>query len=97
LPSTRGGSTPTTAVFALNRHLSEPMELRVELRGLGAARRIDHALALCHPDLKATNHRGAPEAVVPRTHPHVAVDGEILLARLPPGSWNVIVTSAANH
>jgi hypothetical protein len=27
----------------------------------------------------------------------VTVDGETLLARLPPASWNVIVTSAANH
>ena len=90
-------ATGTTAVFALNRHLSEPMELRVELRGLGAARKIDHALVLCHPDLKATNHRDAPDAVVPSSNPHVTVDGETLLVRLPPASWNVIVTSAAKH
>ncbi len=89
--------TGTTAVFALNRHLDEEMELRVELRGLGAARRIDHALALCHPDLEATNHRDAPDAVAPRVNPHVTVDGETLRARLPPASWNVIVTSAVNR
>ncbi len=90
-------ATGTTTVFALNRHLSEPMELRVELRGLGAARQIDHALALCHADLKATNHRDAPDAVVPRANPHVTVDGETLVVQLPQASWNVIVTSAANH
>jgi alpha-N-arabinofuranosidase len=70
------------------------MELRVELRGLGATRKLDHALVLCHPDLKATNHRDAPDAVVPSANPHVTVDGETLLVRLPPASWNVIVTSA---
>jgi alpha-N-arabinofuranosidase len=90
-------TTGTTAVFALNRHLSDEMELRVELRGLGAERRIDHALTLAHPDLKATNHRDAPDTVVPRTNPHVTVDGETVLVRLPPASWNVIVTSAAKR
>jgi alpha-N-arabinofuranosidase len=89
--------TGTTTVFALNRHLSEDMELRVELRGLGAVRRLDQALTLCHPDLAATNHAAAPDAVVPRKNPHVTVDGETLVARLPPASWNVIVTSAANR
>ena len=86
--------TGTTTVFALNRHLTEEMELRVELRGLGTARQIDHAVVLSHPDLQATNHRGAPDAVAPRANPHVAVDGETLRARLPPASWNVIATSA---
>jgi alpha-N-arabinofuranosidase len=89
--------TGTTAVFALNRHLTEDLELRIELRGLGAARRLDHALALCHPDLKATNHRGAPDAVVPRDNPHVRVDGETVVARLPPASWNVLVTTAVDR
>ena len=87
--------TGTTAVFALNRHLDEDMELRIELRGLGAARRLDQALTLWHRDLQATNHRGAPDAVVPRDNPHVQVDGETVVARLPPASWNVVVTTAA--
>ena len=86
--------TGTTAVFALNRHLTEEMELRVELRGLGATRRLDQAVTLCHHDLKATNHRDAPDAVAPRANPHVTVDGETLIARLPPASWNVVVTTA---
>jgi alpha-N-arabinofuranosidase len=89
--------TGTTAVFALNRHLHEDMELRIELRGLGAARRLDHALTLGHRDLQATNHRGAPDAVVPRDNPHVRVDGETIVARLPPASWNVLVTTAAGR
>ena len=83
------------AVFALNRHLTEEMELRVELRGLGAARAIDHALALHHRDLSTTNRVDAPDAVVPQANPHVAVEGESMVARLKPASWNVIVTTAA--
>ena len=89
--------TGTTAVFALNRHLGEDMELRIELRGLGGARRLDQALTLWHRDLQATNHRGAPDAIVPRDNPHVRVDGETLVARLPPASWNVLVTTAAGR
>jgi len=85
----------TTAVFALNRHLSEEMELRVHLRGLGAARRLDQAVTLCHRDLRATNRKEAPDTVVPRTNPDVVVDGESIVARLPPASWNVLVTTAA--
>jgi alpha-N-arabinofuranosidase len=86
--------TGTTAVFALNRHLTEEMELRIELRGLGATRQLDQAVTLCHHDLKTTNHRDAPDAVAPRANPHVTVDGETLIARLPPASWNVVVTTA---
>jgi alpha-N-arabinofuranosidase len=89
--------TGTTAVFALNRHLDEDMELRIELRGLGATRRLDQALTLWHRDLQVTNHRGAPDAVAPRDNPHVRVDGETIVARLPPASWNVLVTTAAGR
>src|SRR5215468_599826 len=89
--------TGTTAVFALNRHLDEDMELRIELRGLGATRRLDQALTLWHRDLEAINHCGAPDAVVPRDNPHVRVDGETVVARLPPASWNVLVTTAAGR
>jgi alpha-N-arabinofuranosidase len=89
--------TGTTAVFALNRHLTEEMELRIQLRGLGAARKLDHALALHHRDLAATNRVQAPDAVVPRANADVAVDGESVVARLKPASWNVIVTTAANR
>jgi alpha-N-arabinofuranosidase len=87
-------SSGTTTVFALNRHLTESMELRVELRGLGKDRQLDHALALHHNNMKATNTSEAPNTVVPEDNPHVQVDGETIVAILKPGSWNVIVTTA---
>lgn len=90
-------ATGTTTVFALNRHLTESMQLRIELRGLGTTRTLDHALALHHSNMKATNTKDAPNTVVPENNPYVQVDGETILAELKPGSWNVIVTTALSR
>ena len=84
-------------MFALNRHLTESMQLRIELRGLGTTRTLDHALALHHSNMKATNTKDAPNTVVPENNPHVQVNGETILAELKPGSWNVIVTTATGR
>jgi len=84
--------TGTTTVFALNRHLTEEMELRVELRGLGKERRLEAATSLHHLNVKAVNTREAPHTVVPVVNKDVRVEGDGLVARLKPGSWNVLVT-----
>ena len=79
-------------VFALNRHPDEDMELTLECRGFGEAPawRIVEALELAHPDLKATNTRGAPDRVAPQDHSGAEVSDEAtLIARLRPASWNV--------
>ena len=89
-------SSGQTVVFALNRHLSEEMEIKIELRGLGQDRRLVEALELYHVNPKATNTKDAPNTVAPRSNADVRVDGETLVAKLKPGSWNVIV-SAANE
>jgi alpha-L-arabinofuranosidase len=86
-----------TAVFALNRHLSEEMELRIELRGLGRERQLVEALELHHPNLKATNTRESPDTVKPVKNTRVSVEGEVLTARLKPGSWNVFVSQAGDR
>jgi alpha-N-arabinofuranosidase len=90
-------ATGTTTVFALNRHLTESMQLRIELRGLGTTRTLDHALALHHSNMKATNTKDAPNTVVPENNPHVQIEGETILAELKPGSWNVVVTTATGR
>lgn len=84
----------TTTVFALNRHPTEPLDLSVELRGLGAARHLLTAQELHHANLKAVNTRELPDTVGPRDMGYVSVAGERILARLKPLSWNVIVTRA---
>jgi alpha-L-arabinofuranosidase len=81
-------------VFALNRSTTEEMQLAVELRGLGA-RRLVEATELHHPDLKASNTRGAPSLVAPKKHGDASTAGTILRAKLRPLSWNVFVTDGA--
>ena len=81
------------AVFALNRHLDEDMELRIELCHLGGQRRIEHALELFHTDMKAANSRDKPDTVVPAENTAVRIEGGVLIARLKPGSWNVLVST----
>ena len=87
-------ATGTCTILALNRHLSEPMDLDVELRGLGHQRQLVMAQQLHHADLKATNTRDAPDTVVPHELAGVRVAGERLRATLKPASWNIIVTRA---
>ncbi|GGP26870.1 arabinosylfuranosidase ArfA [Silvimonas amylolytica] len=84
-------NTGQTVIFALNRHLSEDMELKAELRGLGRNRKVVEALELHHTNMKATNTREAPDTVKPAANTHVRLDGDTVLATLKPGSWNVIV------
>jgi alpha-N-arabinofuranosidase len=84
----------TTTIFALNRHLTEPLELHAQLRGLGTRRQLVSAVEVWDPKLKAVNTKELPNAVTPRNNPDVTVDGERLTARLKPASWNVIVTRA---
>ena len=85
----------TTTIFALNRHLTEPLDLSAQLRGLGGRRLLTAALEIHDPKLKAVNTKDTPNAVVPRTNTEVSVNSEQVTARLKPASWNVIVTRAA--
>jgi len=84
--------TRTTTVFALNRHPTEELELRAELRGLGRERKLQAALSIHHRDLRAVNTRQAPDTVAPVANPKAHAEGGDLLARLPPLSWNVLVS-----
>jgi alpha-N-arabinofuranosidase len=76
-------------LFALNRHLSEPMPLTVTLNGFDT-KSIRAARTLHHPDLNATNTRDAPDAVRPMTLNGASIAGDRLRTTLPPASWNVI-------
>ncbi|MFT7722445.1 MAG: alpha-N-arabinofuranosidase [Roseateles sp.] len=87
-------ATGRTAVFLLNRHLSDEMDLSVTLRGLGAERGLVSAEQLHGADLNATNTADAPGRVAPQALNGVAIDGEQLRVTLKPASWNVIVTKA---
>ncbi len=87
----------TTAVFILNRHLSEAMDLSITLRGLGEERVLVEALQLHHDDLQATNTEAEPGKVAPTPLNGVVMQGEQLRVQLQPASWNVIVTKAVRQ
>jgi len=86
-------ATGQTAIFALNRHLTEEQEISIELRGLGDRQRLTEASELFHADVKAINTKDAPDNVSPARNESVRIDGHRLTAHFKPGSWNVIVTT----
>ncbi|MDR0637408.1 MAG: alpha-N-arabinofuranosidase [Spirochaetaceae bacterium] len=78
----------TLTLFAVNRNLTEAMELEAGLHGFEDYRFIEH-ITLHNPDLHAVNSAGGekirPEKAAPRKR-----DGPCLDVTLPPASWNVI-------
>jgi alpha-N-arabinofuranosidase len=82
------------SVFALNRHLSEEMELSTELRGGLGALTLIHATVLAGFDLSATNSADR-ELVRPTANAVGRVAGHTLCATLRPASWNVFVLTYA--
>jgi len=84
----------TLVVFALNRHMTEPMALEVDMRGFAEGRVIESAVQIHHPNMKAVNTKDAPDTVSPQPLTGVELDGGKLTAKLAPASWNVIVTRA---
>ncbi|MEJ8847630.1 alpha-N-arabinofuranosidase [Variovorax rhizosphaerae] len=76
-------------IFALNRHLEEPMPLDVALRGFGVPVLIE-ALELRHADLKAVNTKDQPDNVSPAPLAGVTLATDRVQATLAPASWNMI-------
>ena len=89
---TEDAATGQIVIFALNRHLSETMNLEVALRGFGGKRRVAQAIQLHHSNLKTVNSKSDPDAVSPEPLMGAKIADDILKASLLPGSWNVIVT-----
>jgi alpha-N-arabinofuranosidase len=76
-------------LFALNRHLTDPMPLEVDLtpfRDLA----VRSARLLHHPDLEAINTRDEPGTVRPVPLTEVRMSGRLLQAALPPASWSML-------
>ncbi|WP_080832963.1 alpha-N-arabinofuranosidase [Cohnella massiliensis] len=77
-------------VFAVNRHLSDPLGVDIDLRSFGAASLIEH-IELTSDDLKAVNTADDPDRVKPVSGTgSVAAEGLVFAARLPKASWNVL-------
>jgi alpha-N-arabinofuranosidase len=84
--------TGAVTVLALNRHVTDEIELEVELRGFGK-QNVTVATELHHRNLKAINSVDATDEVAPKKLSEVAIAGQVLHAKLKPLSWNVLVTS----
>ncbi|MBA2936856.1 alpha-N-arabinofuranosidase [Paenibacillus sp. CGMCC 1.16610] len=76
-------------VFAVNRHLSETLDLDINLRSFCEVRLVEH-LVLEHDDLKATNTKLHPENVIPHNQGTARMEEGHVQARLSKSSWNVI-------
>ncbi len=76
-------------VFAVNRHLTEELDLQVDLRSFGEVKVLEH-LVLEHEDLKAVNTLEQPQRVQPHNKGNTRADGSRVEARLSKASWNVI-------
>ncbi|MFM9331506.1 alpha-N-arabinofuranosidase [Paenibacillus mesotrionivorans] len=76
-------------VFAVNRHLTEELDLQVDLRSFGGVKVLEH-LVLEHEDLKAVNTLEQPQQVQPHNQGNARTDGSRVEARLSKASWNVI-------
>jgi alpha-N-arabinofuranosidase len=76
-------------VFAVNRHLTEELDLQVDLRSFGGVKVLEH-LVLEHEDLKAVNTLEQPQQVQPHNQGNARTDGSRVEARLGKASWNVI-------
>jgi alpha-N-arabinofuranosidase len=75
-------------IFAVNRNLTESLDLTADVHGFEGCRLAEH-ITLHHADLKAVNS-AKEEAVRPETISGGKLDGGKLETRLPPASWNVI-------
>lgn len=76
-------------IFAVNKNLSEQMELSMDLRQFASYEVIEH-IQLHHEDLYAVNTEEAPNTVCPSHSDGSAVADGRLTAKLLPKSWNMI-------
>lgn len=75
-------------IFALNRHLTESLDLNCDVRSFEGYRIVEH-IVLENDDLKAVN-TADEEKVAPHNQGQSQLNDGILTARLAKTSWNVI-------
>ncbi len=77
------------AIFAVNRHLTETLDLCVDIRAFNRCEVIEHTV-LDGPDLKARNTFDEPFAVQPHSVKNTTnISDDRLRISFPPQSWNV--------
>lgn len=78
-----------TAVFLVNRHLTETAQLTIDTRSLNPTR-ITEAVTLADTDPYATNTLAHPDRVTPTPNTTATLTDGLLTVELPPVSWTAI-------
>lgn len=87
--ATLNDAEDAVTIFAVNRHLSDSMQLAGDLRDFPELAVVEH-LVLAHTNPEAANTLDQPDTVVPHNRGEARLVGGALSATLPPLSWNVI-------
>ncbi|CAN5134954.1 hypothetical protein BH11ACT1_BH11ACT1_08690 [soil metagenome] len=88
--ATWDAETGAVALFAVNRSLTETVELSVDVRSLPGLARVVAATSLANPDHTWAATVDDATSVLPRPNTSAAlVDGR-LTVQVPPVSWNVV-------
>ena len=87
--ATRDPGTGETAIFAVNRNQNEPVELRLDVRAMGATEVLEH-LYIGGTDLHLSNAPDATDRVTPRNGTGVQLDNGSLDVVLAPVSWTML-------
>ena len=82
-------------LFAINRSLTEPLLMDVELRAFPKLA-VMRAIELRHDDLQAANSKERPDCVLPVETAGAACRDAHLRATLKPASWNLIRLAATD-
>lgn len=75
-------------LFVINRHLSEPLVLALDLSDFGSDLNLVEHIALEHADLYAVNDKENPENVKPKQVQQAKTDGSEMV--LAPLTWNLL-------
>jgi alpha-N-arabinofuranosidase len=87
--ATHDRETGEVAVFVVNRHQSEAVELATTVRGFGELV-VKEAWTLADADLDAKNTLSEPDRVVPQAVTSLTVTDGVLRGSLPPVSWTAV-------
>ena len=82
-------------LFAVNRHATETLDVTIDLQGFGKLQIVDHQ-TIVHGDLEAVNDLKGQDTVVPKKGKNAKIDGDILKAKLPPYSYQMIRLAKGN-
>jgi len=87
--ATHDAETGRTAVFVVNRSLTEEATVTIDIAGLGDVT-VQSARTISDEDVTAANTLEQPDRVAPHDNATASVDGSTLTVTLPSVSWTAI-------